>query len=48
MSASQYVCTQKYTPRHFRALPLYGRKASKVSQAKRSEPVSDNFTHNTC
>ena len=48
MAASQYVLTPKRAPRHLRAQQLHGRKASKASQAKRSEPVSHSNTHNTC
>ena len=42
------ISCAKRTPRHLRAQQLYERKASKASQAKRSEPVFDSHTHKAC
>ena len=48
MAAFQYILSPKRAPRHLCAQQLYGRKASKASQAKRSEPVcgSKHITQN--
>ena len=48
LAASQYVLTPKRAPRHLRAKQLYEHKASKASQAKRSERVFKTNAHNTC